>query len=184
MIPRYRYKEEKALAVASKLLELSGNQCDKYWLNKLMYYIERQCIIKGGKPVFFDRLFSIPYGPIASAVNDSIDLTAYDVKSPWREHFALDGKRVRLKKAADYSVLSPFEISLIEEAHKKFKGWSFNQVHDFFSKLPENKDTNSREEIEIDDILIGEGFDPVSIEEIINEISYFETLEETLHCAR
>ena len=177
-----RYKEEKALAVASKLLVLSGKKCDKYWLNKLMYYIERLSLVKGGKPLFFDRLYSILYGPIASSVNDGIDLASYPANSPWTKHFSIDGKLVTLKEEADYSVLSPFEIGLIEEAYNKFKGWDFKRLQEFFKNLPEYKNTTSREEINYDDILSAEGFDPQSVKDTINEIYYFDLLESSLDC--
>lgn len=178
----YKYKEEKAIAVASKLLVFSGNNCDKYWLNKVMYFIERHSLIKGGKPIFFDRMYSIPYGPIVSSVNDGIDLTAYPVKSPWTNHFSLNGNLITLKKEADYSLLSPFEIGIIEEAYNKFKGWDFNRLHEFFENLPEFKKTTSREEIQYDEILSAEGFDPKSVEDTINEIAYIDLLESSLHC--
>ena len=51
------FNEEKAIATASLLLKLSGGQCDKYWLNKVMYFVERESIISTGQPIFFDRLF-------------------------------------------------------------------------------------------------------------------------------
>lgn len=178
-----RYKEEKALAVVSKLLVLSGNKCDKYWLSKLMYYIERLSLIKGGKPLFCDRLYSIPYGPIVSSVNDGINLTAYPADSPWTKLFSLDGKLVTLKEEADYSVLSPFEIGLIEESYNKFKGWDFDHLHEFFKNLPEYKNTTSREEINYEEILSAEGFDPQSVKDTINEIYYFDLLESSLDCA-
>ena len=178
-----RYREDKALAAVSKLLVLSGNKCDKYWLNKLMYYVERLSLIKGGKPLIFDRLYSIPYGPIASSVNDGIDLSAYPADSSWTKLLSLNGKLVTLKEEADYSILSPFEIGLIEESFNKFKGWGFDRLHEFFKNLPEYKNTTSREEINYEEILSAEGYDPQSVKETINEIYYFDLLESSLDCA-
>jgi hypothetical protein len=178
-----RYNEEKAVAAASMLLRLSGGHCDKYWLNKVMYYIERQSLVESGQPLFFDRLYSAPYGPIVSAVNDGIDLAAYPVESRWNRHFRLEGKIVSLIKEADYSILSPFEEDLIKESFDKFKGWSFDRLKKYFHSLPENKETDSREDINYSEILKAEGFDQESIKEALDEISYLTVIESVLHCA-
>ena len=180
-IPRFR--EEKAVAVAAMLVHLSGGNCDKYWLNKLMYYIERQSLVKSGQPIFFDRLYSIRYGPIVSAIMDGIDSVEYPVENLWAKHFSLEGTRVSLKKEADSSILSPFEERLIEESFQKFKGWGFARLLSFFHSLPENKDTNSREDIEYDEILRVEGVDPEVIQNTLEEISYLNYLESIVNCA-
>jgi hypothetical protein len=178
-----QYKEKKAIAVASKLLELSANQCDKYWLNKLMYYLERESLIKLGQPLFFDKLYSLPYGPIVSAVNDSIDFVAYPIDSSWSKYFSLDGNTVKLLKSADYSVLNNVEIKLIESAFHKFKGWDFDKLFKYFHNLPENKETQSREDISYEIILKKGGrFDNETIHETLDEISYLGDIEGTINC--
>jgi|SRR5450759_5451719 hypothetical protein len=178
-----RFKEEKAIAVAAMLLRLSGGSCDKYWLNKLMYYVERQSLVKSGQPIFFDRLYSVRYGPIVSAVMDGIESSEYPVDNLWARHFSVEGKTVSLREDADDSVLSPFEEKLIEEAYNKFKGWTFPKLLSFFHSLPENKNTTSREVINYDEILQAEGFDPETIEKTFEEISYLNYLESIVNCA-
>jgi uncharacterized phage-associated protein len=177
------FKKEKAIATAAYLLKLQNNLCDKYWLAKVMYYVERESLIKNGQALFSDQLYSIPYGPVVSEVNDGIDLCEYDAKTIWNFFFTLKGKIVELIKDADYSLLSSFERKIIESAYQKFKGWSFDQLHDFFSKLPEYKNTNSREIISYEEILAAEGYDPSSIQQLVNEIYYINKLESNLHCA-
>ena len=96
------FNEQKAISVAAYLLKLQNNKSDKYWLAKVMYYIERESLLKNGKPLFGDQLFSLPYGPIVSSVNDGIDLCEYPGESTWNEYFKLRGKIVELLKDADY----------------------------------------------------------------------------------
>ena len=177
------FNEEKAIAVAAYLVNLQGKSSDKYWLAKVMYFVEREALIKNGQPMFFDQLYSVPYGPIASAVNDGIDLCSYPADSKWNQYFSLSNNTVMLIKDPDYSTLSLFEKKLIENTFQKFKGWSFNALHDYFRKLPEYKQTNSRMPIEYDEILSAAGFDPETIKETLEEISYINCLEGTLHCA-
>jgi hypothetical protein len=174
-IPRFR--EEKAIAVAANLLELSGGKCDKYWLNKVMYYIERQTLIGSGQPVFFDSLFSIPDGPIVSKVNVSIDLVAFPVDSIWNRHLSLQGNDVILLSATDYLTLSAFEDNLIREAFDKFKDWSFSKLCRFFHSLPECKETKSRVKINYDEILKAEGYSQEEVDATLKEISYLGYLE-------
>jgi uncharacterized phage-associated protein len=178
------YKENKAISVVSMLLQLSKGHCDKYWLNKIMYYVERQSLIKSGQPMFFDQLYSVPFGPIASAVNDGIDTAEYPtIDSPWTNYFSVEGQKVKLRKEADYSVLSPFEEEIIKEAFHKFKGWSFTQLKEYFHHLPEYIETSSREIINYDVILEAEGYSKKQIKETIEEISYINFFECKLNCA-
>lgn len=177
-----QFKEDKALAVTSLLLKLSGGKCDKYWLNKVMYYVERSCLLETGQPIFFDDLFSIPWGPIVSQVKENIDLIEYPIESSWSEHFNLDGKTVSLKEEVDLSALSVFEENLVKDIFKKFEGWNFNKLKDFFHGLPEHIETNSREEICYEDILRASGCDSETIEDVLNEISYLDRLESSLNC--
>lgn len=177
-----KFKEEKAIAAASLLLRLSNHQCDKYWLNKVMYYIERQSLVLTGQPLFNDSLYSIPYGPIASAVNDAIDNTAYPFDSEWNKHFALENNTVRLIKEANDDSLSEDEEAIIVAAYNQFKGWSFSQLKEYFHNLPEHKDTTSRIDIEYAEILRSSGIDEESIKDSLETISYFNFLDNAIHC--
>lgn len=176
------FKEEKAIAAASLLLRLSRNSCDKYWLNKVMYYIERQSLVLTGQPMFNDSLYSIKYGPILSAVNDAIDNTAYPFDSEWNKHFILEGNTVRLLSESSYDSLSEMEETIIKKAFAKFMGWDFSRLKNFFHRLPEHKETNSRIDIEYREILSKSGIDEESIQDALDNISYFDSLKSSLHC--
>ncbi len=177
------FREDKAIAVAATFLKLNDGSCDKYWLNKVMYYVERQSLVKSGQPVFFDRLFSAPHGPIVSAVNDGIDLSFYPVDSGWSQYFKLEGNTVLIKEMPDITVLSPFEDELITRIAKQFKGWGFKKMRQYFHNLPENKETTSREDIDYAEILGVEGFDAETIKTILDELSHLKEVESLLNCA-
>lgn len=178
-----KFNNEKAIAVAAYLISLQDNKTDKYWFAKVMYFIERESLIKNGQPIFFDDLYSIPYGPIASAINDNMELCSYPAETIWNEYFFLSNNTMTLLKDADYSIISAFEKEIIENSFQKFKGWDFNALHKFFSNLPEYKKTNGRIEITYDEILSGEGFKTEIIKETLDEMLYAASLESTLHCA-
>jgi len=179
-----KYKEDKAIAAVSLLLRHSKGQCDKYWLNKVMYYIERESLIQTGQPMFFDKLYSLKYGPIVSAIKDSIEQTEYPIDQTWSEFIRVSGKKVRLVKEVDISSLSEFEEEIIVDAYNKFKGWTFKRLKEFFHSLPENKDTNSREPIDYEEILRSVKASDEQIKEAISEIKYLALLEDTLSCAK
>ena len=175
-----RFREDKAIAAVAELVMLSEGLCDKYWLNKIMYYIERTSLINSGQPVFFDTLFSVKYGPIVSAINDGIDASAYPYDSPWSKYISLSGNSVSLKEIPDTSVLSPYEEELISAAFEQFKGWDFEQLRNYFHNLPEFQNTETREEIHYPDIFSKEGLSDREIKETMDEISYLCFVEEKL----
>jgi len=176
-----QFKEEKAIAVATLFLKLKGGKCDKYWLNKVMYYVERQSLVLSGQPIFFDDLYSLPYGPIVSAVNDGIDSIEYPVKSSWSDHFDLHGKIVSLKIEGDLSLLSPFEEDIITKTYQEFKKMDFTKLHNVFKSLPEHKETQSRVPITHEEILEKEGYDQTAIAETINELNYHSFFEQSVN---
>lgn len=173
------FREEKAAAAASIFVKLCGGSCDKYWLNKVMYYVERQSLVDTGQPMYFDALFSIRYGPIVSAVSDGIDNAAYAYNTPWNRLFTVQGNDVILNSEADTSLLSDYEIDLIQKTTNAFQGWTFNRLKDFFHNLPEHTNTESRIPISYEAILLAEGYAPEQVQGVMNELTYLSELEQT-----
>lgn len=182
MKPIMKFNEEKAIAALSYYLELSGGKADKYWLNKVMYYSEREYLIRTGQPLFFDDLYSMPFGPVVSNINDGIDMTLYENETNWNNYFQLKNKTLLLKTSADYDVFSEFELAMLQELFSKFEGWSFDQLKKFFHDLPEYRETQSRISIQPEEILKGNGYNKIEIQEALNEIAYFNQLKGALNC--
>lgn len=177
------YREEKAVAAATYLVELNGGECDKYWLNKVMYYVERESIIKNGQPMFFDELFSLKYGPIVSSVKDGIDSLEYPIESAWDHYLSITRANVvSLVTPPDIDFLSEFEIELIYNAAKKFKGWDFSRLHDYFKKLPEHTETKTRIPIDFEVILRNSKYKPEEIEAYKRELDYLSSLNYLVRC--
>lgn len=176
------FREEKAIAAAAFLVKLNGGACDKYWLNKVMYYVERSSIIKNGQPMFFDNLYSLPYGPIVSAVKDSIDDLEYPIETDWDHYLTLNGKEVRLINEPDLSFLSDFEIQIITESHQMFKGWDFSRLHHYFRDLPEHTETRSRVDIDYKNILLAAGYKKEDVDSYDRELIYMFSLNQIQNC--
>jgi hypothetical protein len=178
------FRTDKAIAVLTYLLDLSNGKNDKYWLNKVMYYIERESILRYGEPVFYDELYSMPLGPVASSVNDGIDSSEQykTINTLWKEHVCLkesEGNHdVFLVLPGDYSLLSESETDLIEEAYNKFKDFNFFEIMNYFHKeIPEYEETKwndpqRRKLITYKTLLTKNGYTDKDAEEVISEIVY------------
>ena len=178
-----KFREDKAIAALTYLIQLSDDVTDKYWLNKVMYYIERESILQYGEPIFHDDLYSMQYGPIVSSINEGIDSAdlRYDTGSTWKKYIRLDGilNAVYLVSPGDFTVLSDSEIELIENAYNQFKGFSFNKIMNYFHNVPEYEEISGypkRKKISYKDLLIKNDFTEEEASEIVEEIKYSEKL--------
>jgi len=178
------YNEKRAAQAAAKFAELEGGTIDKYKLAKLMYYLERQTIVTTGQPLFHAELCSIPYGPIASEVNDglnsiippnTIDLNTEEGFHPsWEQNFSRQGKNGihRTNNPGD-DELSDSDINLIQEIQSYFQNWGFTRLRNFFHALPEYEETDGKEPIHFTTILRVSGFSDEEIQELEKEYYYY-----------
>lgn len=143
------YDSEKALAVLTYILRLLGDRGDKHQLIKMMYWIERISIIETGFPVFFDQVYSLPYGPILSQTLDNINSSNSET-SPWYGFIRTDGRmNVILVKEGDFDELSEYDETKIKETVEKFKDTCFSDRTDFFHALPEYTKVSTGERADI-----------------------------------
>lgn len=179
-----KFREDKALAALSKLLEMKGGEADRYWLCKVMYFIERRSLIESGQPMFFGKLFSLPYGPIVSEVNDLLKKsTDSSIPSTWGNYLKIEDNTVKLIARPDQSCLSRFEEEIIAKEFLEHKDDKFKDIAGFSHKLPEYETTESHRIIEYENILKESGASKEEIKETIEEIYYLGSLEATLNCA-
>jgi len=179
-----KFREGKAVAALSRVLEMKGGKADKYWLCKVMYFIERRSLIESGQPMFFGRLFSLPYGPIVSEVNDLLKISKdSDIPLLTGKFFQINGNIVTLLNPPDYSCLSEFDEEIIEKEFLEHQEDDFNNIAGFSHKLPEFESTDSHKKIAYESILRGSGATEEEINETLEEIYYLGSLEATLDCA-
>ena len=182
------FRTDKAIAALTYLLDLSNGANDKYWLNKVMYYLERESILRFGEPMFYDNLYSMPFGPVSSSVNSGIDSADQYKKqsNAWKEHITLkensESHDVLEICPGNYDLLSDSEIELIEEAYEKFKDYSFFEIMNYFhTEIPEYEevkwnDNPRRKQITYKKLLTKNGYSPEEADEISKEIKYTEKL--------
>lgn len=183
---RFRFNEIKTTQAVTLFLQKSdGRKMNYMKLIKLLYLADREALLRWSRPITGDTYFAMKNGPVLSNVLNIINYGEDpEDDSYWYKY---------ITKPSDYMVeltesvpeqdkLSKREIALIDEIFDKFNEfdqWDLVKIcHDI---LPEWKDPgNSREAIQIDDILREEKISDEEIEEIKEESDNLNYVKEIL----
>jgi hypothetical protein len=113
-------------------------------LLKLLYLADREALITLGRPITFDRMFSMPHGPVLSR---TLDLMASepDPKQPtyWHRYISppVGDYEVELRDAGIPSDdLSRAEEEILDSVFERFGHMTRWQVRDYTHSLPEYED--------------------------------------------
>src|SRR4029077_8119875 len=69
---KLRFNEAKAAQAAARLLKLRGGRMSFLKLIKLLYVVDREALLGGGRPVTTDQYVSMDKGPVLSKIYDLI----------------------------------------------------------------------------------------------------------------
>jgi uncharacterized phage-associated protein len=168
-----RFNETKATQAAARLLKLRGGQMSYMKLIKLLYIVDREALLRWGRPVTTDRYVSMDRGPVLSRTLSLItDGPLPGEASPWAE-FISEPKDygVRLRKPAPQGELSDAEIALIDEVFTKYGKLDRWKLVELVHSLPEWQDPNgSAIPIGYEDILRAGGKSPLETQSILDEL--------------
>jgi uncharacterized phage-associated protein len=133
------FDEIKATQLAAQLLVLSGGKMNYMKLIKLMYLVDRAAILRWGRPVTFDRYFSLRYGPILS---NTLDLVSEgvppNVDSYWLKYISIpENYKVKLEQDCPKGKLNQAEEELIKEVYAQKGHLSEWELVDELHQLPE-----------------------------------------------
>jgi uncharacterized phage-associated protein len=172
---RTRFREDKTTQAAAKLLRLRGGKMSHLKLIKLLYLLDREALLRFGRPVTFDWYYSMPHGPVLSYTLDLINgERAPGEPSYWGEYIAEKSHHeVGLRPGRECPVdqLSPAEEQLIEEVFARYGRMSRWELRDFSHTLPEWTDPRgSSVRIEHRDILRAGGTSEEDIAHIEAEL--------------
>lgn len=67
-----RFNERRATEAAARFRKLRGNRMSYLKLIKLLYLLDREALLRWGRPVTTDRYVSMDNGPVVSRVYDLI----------------------------------------------------------------------------------------------------------------
>ncbi|SRR5229473_500880 len=153
---RLRFNEAKATQAAAWFLKLRGTTMSYLKLIKLLYLLDREALLRWGRPITTDSYVSMDNGPVVSRIYDLI-LEEPDpgTDSAWRNHIGEpQSYEVTLLQDPGSSELSRAEENLIDEIFGQFGRMSRWELRDYSHTLPEWSDPNgSTIPISIRDIL-------------------------------
>ena len=134
------FNEAKATQTAALLLRLRGAPMSFLKLIKLMYLVDREALLRWGRPVSTDRYVSMNKGPVLSKTYDLItDGIEPGTQSVWAEFISPPTNyEVQLLKQTPTDELSPIERDLIQEIFAQHGRKSRWEIVDWMhANLPE-----------------------------------------------
>jgi uncharacterized phage-associated protein len=141
---RLRFNEPKTTQAAARLLKLRGGEMSYMKLVKLLYIVDREALVRWGRPVTTDRYVSMDRGPILSRTLNLITEGRRPGEEGVWDEFISEPKdyRVRLLKDAPVDELSDAETALIDEVFAKHGRLSRWELVDLVHTFPEWQDPN------------------------------------------
>jgi len=171
--PTFPFNEVKATQVAARFLQLRGGKMSYMKLIKLLYLVDREAILRWGRPVTTDCYVSMDKGPVVSRIYDLICSDPDPNDRPWHKFISgpLPNYEVQLKEAPPADELSRAEEELIAEIFSIHGGKSRWELMDYCHNLPEWCDpAGSAIPISFEDILKAGNKSPAEIVAIEREL--------------
>jgi uncharacterized phage-associated protein len=139
-----RFNERRATEAAGRFLKLRGSRISYLKLIKLLYFLDREALLRWGRPVTTDRYVSMDNGPVVSRIYDLIREEPAPGSDPIWHHFIStpQGWEVVLTAQPEPAELSSAEEMLIDEIyakHGKMSRWDLVRLS---HELPEWQDPN------------------------------------------
>ncbi len=174
MSTQLRFNERKATQAAGLLLRLRGERMSYLKLIKLLYFADREALLRWGRPISTDRYVSMNKGPVLSRVlNLATDETSPNAPTLWAssitepEHY-----EVALKADPGNDELSQAEIDLLTEIFQKYGKKNRWDLVELAHQLPEWKNPDGGAiPISYRDILLAGGKTEIEIAAIEDELS-------------
>jgi uncharacterized phage-associated protein len=109
----FPFNEKKATQAAAFLLKRHGRSLNYMLLIKLLYYADREALLRRGTPITGDQMVSMDYGPVLSNLLGLVR-NPHRPSDAWRNHIETGANYiVRLREEIDTSELSRFELELL-----------------------------------------------------------------------
>lgn len=171
------FNEQKAVQIGAILFNLSGGSITYLKLARLMYLVERESLLKHGRPIMYDELCSHEYGPLPRTILNA--MTKYKWKSCeeslWFQYFSElsdDGYSVKLLKDCLSRELSQANEDLIKNIYEQCGDMNAQDLRLYLRKTVSEwiVPVCGTSPITYRDILKAGGKSPEDIEQICQEI--------------
>jgi len=151
-----RYDIEKVANTIKFFISKDVKHLGKTKLMKLLFFADKEHLSRYGIPIFYDKYFKLPHGPVPSLTLNIIDslneVENYDlmeysnilkehisIKEVHRNGFILNG--FEAKKPFDSEVFSKSELEVLELIAIKYKDITANKISELSHLLPEYQNT-------------------------------------------
>jgi uncharacterized phage-associated protein len=178
---RFRFNQARTEQAACRLLYRCGGGLTVLQLVKLLYFVDREALVRRSEPVTGDRMVSMDHGPVLSRtlnlINEDREHASEHEIVEWQHYVSpRDGNDIKPVAVeptegpalrAFYDELSRWELALIDEIADTYGGKTAGQLIDIGHKLPEwHAPGGTSTTIEPAEILLHAGRSQDEIEEL------------------
>jgi len=133
-------------------------------LMKLLFFADKKHLQMFGRPIFYDKYFKLPHGPVPSLTLNIIDSLNEDENYDLQEYATEFRKHIKIKESKfdngikqtefevigdfDEEVFSKSELKVLEIVAQEFKDINAKRISDLSHELPEYKYTEMNDIIE------------------------------------
>jgi hypothetical protein len=142
---RFIFNEERAAQAAAYVIGRRSGPVNYMWLIKLLYLADRRCLLETGLPITGDWLVCMRHGTVLSGILELVDMGKRPGPTPssvWFKYVSeAEHYEVSLAAASpDDSLLSRFQIRVLDELIDEHKDRDQWQLAELTHKLPEYRD--------------------------------------------
>ena len=141
---KFKFNERKAVQAAGRLISQCGGEMNYLALIKLLYLIDREALLRFGRPVTGDAVVAMKQGPVLSAIFDRVSQKKQHLpKSAWHNFIPRPAPyvyTVPFSGVPDRTALSEAEVALIDEICAKHRNLSEEALVALTHELPEWSD--------------------------------------------
>ncbi len=127
MALRFQFDERKGIEALAYIAENMPN-ASAFYTSKVLFYAEKEHLNTYGRPIVADTFIAMPNGPVPSTLYDFVQGNLGQSGDPEAVNAAIDRAaypRITAKRPADRSVLSPSDVTALDNAiafcrHKNF----------------------------------------------------------------
>jgi uncharacterized phage-associated protein len=186
---QFAFNERKAAQAAARLIQHSGGEMNYLALMKLLYLVDREALIRLGRPVTGDTVVAMKHGPVLSRVYDLVSHKKQGFPaSHWHQFIPRPGRyvyTVRFSGLTDPACLSEAETAVIDDVFAQYRDKDEWELVAFTHALPEWRDPgDSSAPIPYEDILHAAGASEDDIEAIADNAAADEYLDSVLATVR
>lgn len=138
---KFKFDERKAVQAAGRLISQGGGEMSYMALLKLLYLIDREALLRWGKPITGDKVVAMKRGPVLSHIFNLVSQKKQDIpKSAWHNFITRPAPyiyTVCFSGAPDTSALSEAEVALIDEVFAQHRHKTEDELVNLTHTLPE-----------------------------------------------